>query len=491
MPVLLVNPDLQDYGEYIHPLVTEYFGVYEEYAKHRRLRTYLRSDGTITDETTSEPTGLLLVAAVLHDAGIDTTVLDLNLIGAQGGSADEELRRELAAGRHAVIGLSFLYFYLYEQIVRLARLCRSACPDALLVLGGNSAAALPSHDPLNQLVDVIVDGEGESAFLSLCQAIVHEADGDAERLAEVAVRPRRAAAASEWDIVSAPRPARHLYPLDALYRVNDGRSIMFASRGCPYKCSFCDVPQFWKSRIRYRRVEDVVDEFLALGDAGARLIHIYDLNFGVNRRWTLDLLRRMAAERVQVPWDALMSVRVLADQEFLTALAEAYCVGFMVGIESTDKANLQEVNGFVKFGAPREEPMHILRSGLAAAVQAGLLIETTYVFGLPGDSESSMVRTAHEIAQLYADDLLSLVGPMLFTPFPGTEIGDRPDRFGVEIVNRDYRDYTLNPRRPVCSTRHVAARRVFELWELAIVELIDVMRARIGQQPVTSSNLGV
>jgi hypothetical protein len=58
-------------------------------------------------------------------------------------------------------------------------------------------------------------------------------------------------------------------------------------------------------------------------------------------------------------------------------------------------------------------------------------------------------------------------------------------------VNRDYRDYTLNPRRPVCSTRHVAARRVFELWELAIVELIDVMRSRIGQQPVTSSNLGV
>ena len=481
---LLVNPDLREYGRYINPLVVEYFTVYEAYARARRLSTYLRSDGTVTDETASEPTGLLLVAAALERQGIDTTVLDLNLLGAQGHDPEDALADALKKLQPDVIGISFLYFYLYDQMDRLARACRALCPGALLVLGGNSAASLPADDPLHRLIDGVVDGEGEGTFASLCAAAARpRAQRDVPGFAYVDAsgRRRHRPAESEWDIVSAPLPARHLYPLDALFEVNDGRSIMFASRGCPYKCSFCDVPQFWKSRIRYRRPEDVVDEFLRLQDAGAHLIHIYDLNFGVNRKWTLDLLDRMAHERIAVPWDALMSVRVLADQEFLEALGAAHCVGFMVGIESTDKTNLQEVNSFVKFGAPKQEPMQTLRAGLTAARRAGLLIETTYVFGLPGDTEQSMERTAHETAELYSDDLLSLVGPMLFTPFPGTEIGDHPDRFGIEVVNREYRDYTLNPTRPVCSTRHVPAGRVFELWEAAIEELVDVMRSKVGE----------
>ena len=64
-----------------------------------------------------------------------------------------------------------------------------------------------------------------------------------------------------------PPPAWDQFPLDEylayadFFGVNRGRSMpILATRGCPYKCTFCSSPQMWTTRYVVRDPDDVADE---------------------------------------------------------------------------------------------------------------------------------------------------------------------------------------------------------------------------------------
>ena len=64
------------------------------------------------------------------------------------------------------------------------------------------------------------------------------------------------------DLDSLPFVARHLTPYkkyNSILTKGDVVTTLFTSRGCPYKCSFCDRPQL-RPNFRARSAKNVVDE---------------------------------------------------------------------------------------------------------------------------------------------------------------------------------------------------------------------------------------
>jgi len=72
--------------------------------------------------------------------------------------------------------------------------------------------------------------------------------------------------------------------------VNFGRSMpMLASRGCPYRCTFCSNPAMWGTLWRARDPHDVFDEMCDSMDRyGATNFDFYDLTAIVRREWIVE-----------------------------------------------------------------------------------------------------------------------------------------------------------------------------------------------------------
>ena len=59
------------------------------------------------------------------------------------------------------------------------------------------------------------------------------------------------------DLKNLPRPRHELLKLNRyLFKAVPVQ----ASRGCPYRCSFCEIPVFYDGAYRTRPIEDIVEE---------------------------------------------------------------------------------------------------------------------------------------------------------------------------------------------------------------------------------------
>jgi radical SAM superfamily enzyme YgiQ (UPF0313 family) len=129
-------------------------------------------------------------------------------------------------------------------------------PDAVLVAGGEHVTALPAETlAAMPEVDAAVLGEGEETLAELLGCLA--GGGDPASVAGVVARggsgprfgpPRKRIRAID-DI---PAPAWDLLPLESYlgnekgFGVNRGRSMpVLATRGCPYRCTFCSSPAMW------------------------------------------------------------------------------------------------------------------------------------------------------------------------------------------------------------------------------------------------------
>jgi len=173
-----------------------------------------------------------------------------------------------------------------RQVKRLARFARGRVPEALIVVGGIHATIVP-HDYAIPEIDVIVRGEGGTAFAELVKRFKA---GETPHFDDRALDPRApgfeaqcAAAPPAYPAYEAiPRPRRDLVNRADYFSVwtsatHSRLKTMFppvatlrTSVGCAFNCSFCVVPYLMGRRYVQREPEDVVDEIASIKED-----HIY------------------------------------------------------------------------------------------------------------------------------------------------------------------------------------------------------------------------
>lgn len=117
------------------------------------------------------------------------------------------------------------------------------------------------------------------------------------------------------------------------------RLPMFSSRGCPFRCVFCDVQE---KRFRYRSPRRVVDEMEMLFSNGAEYVHILDDCFNVKQERVLEICTEIKRRGLKVKWSA--RGRAELDEKTTRALSEAGCERLHVGIESLEPKVLLWMN---------------------------------------------------------------------------------------------------------------------------------------------------
>ena len=387
----------------------------------------------LLDERVFMTLGVLKVAAVLEQAGVDVEMVDLSGVE----NFEEAVRDHAQVSPARVFGVTATTPQM-PAVARIQRVLRAARPDARLILGGphvtlvHAAArrerargvagrAETALRHLTGLADVLVAGDGEEAVFPALAA-------DAPPLID-ADDPRSALFLDNERLTALPFPARHLVDVDSYHYAIDGVPALslIAQLGCPFACGFCggrESPSL--RRVRMRTTQSVVDEIVHLHRAHrTRGFMLYDDELNVNPRM-IELMN--AIERAQAGLGVEFRLRgFIKAQLFTDAQAEAmYRAGFrwiLTGFESGSPRILENINK----RATREENTRCVE----IARRHGLKVKALMSIGHPGESETTILDTHQWLLEVGPDDF----DVTIITTYPGTPYYDEavphPDTPGV------------------------------------------------------------
>ena len=291
----------------------------------------------------SENLGLGYLAAVLRDEGIETDIVDANMLGVRA----EELPPYIGARRYDLVGIAIPFEGAVHEARRLAETAAAMWPSAHITAGGHfptfAHLALLRAD---RFIRSVVRQDGEDTLLDLARAL--ETGRDLRTVSGlsfktdsgqvVAAPPRR----PRDDLDSLPWPAR-----DTLRHVRERGHVwptqICSSRGCYAGCAFCDISVFYEKCWRARDPVRVVDEIEHLQEEfGSRVFRFTDDQFigppgEDGGRTGPARARRIAQEitRRRLEVELMIDARAdLVTSDLFEELAAAGVVDCLVGVES-------------------------------------------------------------------------------------------------------------------------------------------------------------
>ena len=370
------------------------------------------------------PLGLLSVAASLEAAGWRVAVVDAPGEGLDAG----EFRSRLRTLRPAVIGLSGMT-PMRGLIARDLELVRPLCEK--VVLGGVHATRL-QHRALDEFpaVDALVIGEGElitPALLSWWNS-----GGSGTPPDGVAVRGQPLVEAPvPNDLDALPWPARHLVPHERyryIFQTMPRFTTMISSRGCPFRCTFCDKTVSG-SAWRARSADDVVGELEEIRyryDIGS--VCIFDDNFTLRRKRVRAICEEILRRGLKIDWKCEARVDGVTP-ELAKLMARAGCRTVAFGLESGNQKSLD----FLK----KDQDLATARAAIDACRSAGIETVGYALVGIPGETPQSSRATL----EFVRDARLDFIQFSTLSPFEGTELFEQSKEQGW------YRETTV--RNPV------------------------------------------
>jgi radical SAM superfamily enzyme YgiQ (UPF0313 family) len=364
-----------------------------------------------------------------------------------------EVRSVLTERRPGVVGISSKS-QNFASACRVARIAKEVDPAVIVVVGGPHASMVGADVLKCPDIDVAVQGEGERTVVELLRAI--EAGGDLGGVAGIACRGPAGVVQTPPrpfidDLDALPVPHAHApevlvghrqYPVTAF-------KYVFATRGCPYQCTFCGSHRIWSRRVRFRSPENVAAEIQGLQKMGLRLVHFDDDTFGIDRGYIARLCDAIASRCPGVRWSCELHVK-LVDAPTLSRMKAAGCYSVQLGIES---GNDEVLRGIRKNCTIQE--------ALAAASlikSAGLELTAFFMVGFPQETEQTLRDTLSAMEQVRADTVVFSI----FTPYPGTEAFEQCRSSG--LIADDFDVSLYNHHSPEnCFSVHIPRDRFGEL----------------------------
>lgn len=184
------------------------------------------------------------------------------------------------------------------------------------------------------------------------------------------------------------------------------RLVQFG-RGCPHGCDFCSIHALYGTCIRYRPVDEVIQE---IKDLATKNIVFVDDNLFADRTMAVELIRGLKTLRAR--WSCQATVELAEDDDLLRMMAEAGCLSVVIGFESLNNENLTQMRKGQRQTSSRYE------AAIRRFHDRGIMVYGSFVFGYDHDTDREFDRSL-EFA-LHNRLFLANFNPLI--PMPGTPL---------------------------------------------------------------------
>jgi radical SAM superfamily enzyme YgiQ (UPF0313 family) len=353
-----------------------------------------------------EPMGVMQLSALLKAQGHETDICALE----QGHTIDV-----IRAYKPQVIACSFMTTEA-ERFRIFVEKVRQAFPKMIIIAGG------PHPTYYSQIVDewaldAVVVGEGDGIIVPLLEGLL---GGQSVRsLMNVHTKEfKNPQGHLVADLDSLPFADRALVAHKEPFKYVPMKSF-FATRGCPYSCSYCFNSAFnamhkGKGEIlRRRSVENLIVEmaqvkaqyrpdFVRFGDD--TFVMKYDV-------WVEEFVEKYR-QRVGIPFYCLINPN-LVEEKLVKALKDAGCYSVMMGIESGNESVRRRVLG-------RPVSDQSIKKAFKFFHEFDIKVFSNTILALP----ETTLKDDLESLEFSLDCRPAYSGFTVFTPFPGTALGD-------------------------------------------------------------------
>ena len=390
-------------------------------------------------ESLVEPLGLAYIAGFLEEKGYFVRILDCPAEGIEGEGIREYLRKI----EPDIVGISCMFSAYYQDSLYVAEIVKKEFPKTLVVLGGVHATVFPESLLRNTCVDIVVMGEGEGTFLEIVKKVetgssLKEIPGTAIRIDGKIIKNPSSPLIEDLDTL--PFPARHLLPIKKYfsfqkkgvgtykYYLRNPLSPLITSRGCPFNCSFCAVPNFWKRIYRTHTPERVISEIEALlRDYKIREIAFWDDNISLDRERFIKLCTLIKERKFNLSWQTPNGISTLnLDYSLLNLMKES---GYYRATFAIESGSVQTLKKYV------DKPIDFkkVKELIKICHYLGIWTYGIFIIGFPDEKLNQIEETKRMVKSLGFD----FVAIFIAQPYPGTRLFEIFKEKGL-IPGNDY-----------------------------------------------------
>jgi anaerobic magnesium-protoporphyrin IX monomethyl ester cyclase len=421
-------------------------------------------------DVVAPPLGLAQLAGCLEHAGIAVEILDANALGI----GWHGLGTAIAETSADVIGIT-VYTPYVPEVTRAVRAAREAAPEATIALGGPHVT-FTAQETLESMpqVDVVVRGEGDQILVDLVRTL--EAGEPWEEVPGLSFRQDGSGEIVETplappvDVTKLPMPAFHLMPMER-YRfeaLGGPFATVLASRGCPWKCTFCSEWPFWRGGWRAYDPEMVVEQLDVLVNRyGRRNIWFGDDCFNVDRDHIAAICEGILERGIDVQWfyqgraDLLVKYKDLLP---LTRRAGNRLV--QLGIEASSDEQREELN--------KQLGTELVKEAVGLLRKHDIVCQGMIIVGMPSDTPRTIQNKVGFVKWLGVDQPVFT----MYTLFPGTPaFQEAVEKRWIELPV-DYADFDM--AHALMPTQHMTQKQVWihTGWAFSSFYLNPVRMAR-------------
>lgn len=346
------------------------------------------------------------------------------------------LKKDLKSDGVICAGISCMTGPQISGAIEAARIIKNFSSSLPIVWGGIHPSLLPEETIKNELVDIIVIGDGEETFAELVEVI--QKDGDKKSVKGIIYK--------EGDSI-VRTPVREQFPIHKLgnlaYDLIDMEKYKFphvlasrkslpiiTSRGCPFRCAYCYNTEFSQRKWTSLSPEQTVSSIINLVNRyNIKCVFLLDDNFFVNMKRVREICELLIETHLGIGiYNANCRVDTIAnmDDELLVLIKKAGFNQIYIGAESGSNEVLNKIKKDITV-----EQILIASTKLK---NAGIRPFYSFMAGFPFETIEDVKKTLLLMRRLLKENPDAIVYKLqLFTPFPGTELYNYASRFGMKF----------------------------------------------------------
>lgn len=358
-----------------------------------------------------EPISVAYLKSACISAGFEDTRIFYNA-----DMPPEKTAQSIAALKPDIVGFSSMTFN-YPLAKNIAARLRKHS-DAVQVIGGYHATALPEEILSEGVFDYVIVGMGEKPLPELAARIEE---------GNLSFEDKKTVPGLAWNQGDAFHVNPSFFPetLDELPFAersdydfshfmdksiefwNQPKALVAGSRGCPFACHFCSAPMFYKRRRILRSPESLGEEVYEISKKyGIKNIFFADETMFNDKEWFLKCAALWKKRVPDIKWFAIGMLRDM-DDDIINSIADNGGLRIAFGVE-----HVRKLKGVpIKYGS-FDHAEHVIRK----LRKKGVFTFISYIVGLPGDNGQSMKEEGRLLRSFSADYL----GAPIATPYPGT-----------------------------------------------------------------------